>query len=92
MASFLTVLKNIGKDMGHVGQWIDDGLKIAEPIIGVVDPPLAPILLAVEAALGAIPAGTTLTADVVQQFVTATATTEATKSVCCPSGKCPCGC
>lgn len=92
MASFLSVLKSIGKDMSHVGQWIDDGLKIAEPIIGLIDPPLAPIILAVETALGALPVSTTVTADTVQKFVTASATTQGVKSICCPAMTCPtCG-
>jgi hypothetical protein len=41
--SFSQVLKSVGKDLSHVEQWIGDGIEIATPIVGAVDPELAPI-------------------------------------------------
>lgn len=49
--SILAVLKAIGKDLSHVGGWIDDGLKIAEPVIDVVDPPVGVIITQIEVVL-----------------------------------------
>jgi|HubBroStandDraft_1064217.scaffolds.fasta_scaffold1454435_2 hypothetical protein len=72
--SLLSVLKTVGKDLGHIGVWIDDGLKVAAPIVDVVDPPLAPLIAAIEQALDSIPEGKVLDANTVQQFVTASAT------------------
>jgi len=44
MASLISALKEIGKGVEDVGKWIDDAIKFAEPIIGVLDPPLLPVL------------------------------------------------
>jgi hypothetical protein len=72
--SLLSVLKTIGKDLGHVGQWIDDGLKVIEPIAVAADPALGPILTAIEGALDRIPAGTKIDANMVQKIITSAAT------------------
>jgi hypothetical protein len=46
---FIAVLKVVGKDLSHAVPWIDDALKIAGVITGVVDPPLAPVFGALDA-------------------------------------------
>jgi hypothetical protein len=82
--SFSTILKTIGKDLSHVAGWIEDGLKVAAPVIGTIDPPLGAIFTEVENVLGsltgtaAVPAATLAT--LVQQIVTAIATLEGIKS------------
>lgn len=86
--TILSVLKAIGKDLGHVGSWIDDGLKIAEPIIGVTDPPLAAIIKAIEASLDKIPKGASLDAKSIQGMVTAVTATSASSVA---TGCCCCG-
>jgi hypothetical protein len=78
--SFSSVLKSIGKDLSHVGTWIDDGLKIAQPIVSVVDPPLGAIFTEVENILGGVSSTVTLNAATVQGIVTAVATLESVKS------------
>ena len=88
--SLLTVLKSVGKDLSHLEQWVNDGLKLAEPIVGVVDPPLAPIIIAIESALTLIPKDTPLSATAVQQYVTATATAKSVDHGCsCMNGDDP---
>jgi hypothetical protein len=82
--SFSSVLKSIGKDLSHVGTWINDGLKIAEPVIGVVDPALGTILTKVEGIISAVPAGTTLTESTVQQLVTAVSALESIAAASLP--------
>lgn len=79
--SLLSVLKSVGKNLGHVGTWIEEGLKVAEPVIGAVDPPLVPIITGIEDALGIIQSkGTSLTAQSLQAVVTAVTTLETIKS------------
>lgn len=73
--SLLSILKTVGKDLGHAGGWIEEGLKVAGPLLGMIDPQLAPIIAAIEAGLSKIPPGTVLNADNIQKFVTATAIT-----------------
>lgn len=51
--NFWSILKSIGKDLGHVGQWIDDSLKVIEPIAAIIDPPLVPILVQIDLILSA---------------------------------------
>ena len=76
------ILTEIGKGFQDLGSWIDDGLKVIEPIVAVVDPPAIPLLTAIEAVLESIPGikpttgtGTIqLTADQVQAIVKAIAT------------------
>jgi hypothetical protein len=81
--SFSAVLKSIGKDLSHVGGWIEDGLKVATPIIGAIDPPLGAIFQEVETVLASVLGGTlpALTVAQVQQIVTSIATLEGIKSV-----------
>lgn len=85
--SFSSVLKSIGKDLSHVGSWINDGLKVAEPILGAVDPPLAAIFTEIENVFSGL--GTTIstagssgiTEATVQGIVTAITTIESLKAV-----------
>ena len=49
--SLLTILKAAGNDLSHIGTWIEDGLKSVGPLLGVLDPPLAPIINEVEVTL-----------------------------------------
>ena len=79
--NFSAILKTIDKDLSHVGSWIQDGLKIAAPIIGAVDPPLGAIITEVENVLGSVSSSVGFTAAQVQQIVTAIATLESIKSV-----------
>lgn len=76
--SLLSVLKTVGKDLGHVATWVEDALKAVEPVAAIVDPPLAPIIGTVEAVLAEVTAAATkpLTADTVQQVVTSVTTLE----------------
>lgn len=78
--SFISTLKAIGADFEKVGNWINDGLKVAEPIIGALDPPLGAIITEVENVLGSISSSTKLTESQVQQIVTAITTLETIKS------------
>jgi hypothetical protein len=90
MATLSSVLKSVGKDLSHVGTWIDDGLKAAGPVIGTLDPPLLPIITEVESVLGKLPTSTTgtagsttatvISAATLQAIVTAVATLESIKS------------
>lgn len=77
--SLLSVLKTFGKDVSHVGSWIDAGLKAVEPFVAIADPPLAPIVEAVEAVIERIQAATStpLTSDMMQQIITSITTLEA---------------
>lgn len=79
--SFSSVLKTIGKDLQDVGKWIDAGLKIAEPIIGIIDPPLGAIITEVENVIGSLAVNKTLTAAQVQAMVQAITTLESIKSL-----------
>ena len=79
--SLLSVLKSVGKDLSHVGTWIDDGLKVAIPVVSTVDPALGPIFTSIEAVLNKLPttgASTvpSLTAAQLQGIVTAVAMLE----------------
>jgi len=66
------VLQSIGKDLSHVGGWIEDGLKIVEPIVGVLYPPLGPFLTEIETVLGNLPTtAKPLTEQQVQAIITA---------------------
>lgn len=78
--SLLSILKTVGKDLSHVGLWIDEGLKIAvpvvNPIVTALDPPLAPIVLGIENVLAGITNPTALNATNLQQIITAVTTLE----------------
>lgn len=81
--SLLRVLKTIGKDLGHVGNWIEDAAKIAAPAATAVDPPLGAIIVGVETVLGDLEAaGTGLapSAESIQAIVTAVTTIETIKA------------
>lgn len=78
--SFQTVLKSVGKDLSHVSGWIDDGLKIAEPIVGKIYPELGPILILLEDVFGKFTPSTTINSSQLQQLITSVATTQALKS------------
>ena len=49
--SLLAILKTAGNDLSHVGGWVEEGLKGVGTILGVLDPPLAPIIQEVETIL-----------------------------------------
>jgi hypothetical protein len=83
--SLSTILKAVGKDLSHVGTWIEDGLKLAEPVIGVIDPPLVPILTEIEDIITGLPVTTTLTAAQLQGIVTAVATLLGIKTTLAPA-------
>ncbi len=90
----LSVLKTIGKDLSHVGSWIDDGLKALGPIVSVVDPPLAPIVIGVEAFIEQLqslggPSAKQLTSSQLQAIVTSFATIESLKSSLLPKLSAP---
>lgn len=71
--SLLSVLKTIGKDLSHVGSWIDDALRVVEPIIAVVDPEIGTIIQDIEDILNLIPPTVVLNASTVQSIVTSSA-------------------
>lgn len=75
--SIVTVLKTVGKDLSHVGTWIEDGLKVAEPIVGAIDPPIGAIITQVEGVISSLMTATsgkvTLTAASIQSIVTSIA-------------------
>lgn len=71
--SLLSVLKTIGKDLSHVGSWIDDALRVVEPIIAVVDPEIGTIIQDIEDILNLIPPTVVLNASTVQSVVTSSA-------------------
>lgn len=79
--SLLTVLKTIGKDLSHVGAWIEDGLKVITPVVDVVYPPLGAIFTEIEAIITKIQGATSqqLTAATLQAIVTAVTMLEAVK-------------
>lgn len=81
--SLLTILKTAGKDLSHVGGWIEDGLKVAVPIVGVFDPPLGSILTEVENIIINLQSSTTtpVTVETIQAITQAVATLTAVKSV-----------
>jgi hypothetical protein len=80
--SLIGILKTVGKDLSHLGSWIEDGLKIAEPIIGAIDPSLVPLIQALEDVLGLLPQPTTgaLSAQHLQDIVTAVTAVTAIKN------------
>jgi hypothetical protein len=72
--SLLTILKDVGKDLSHVGTWIEDGLKVAGTVAAVVDPPLGTIITTVETVIASMQAGgNTINAATLQAIVTAVA-------------------
>lgn len=74
MKSFLKALEN-------VGTWILKGVEIAAPVIGAVDPPLAPILMEVAQVVAILEAkGQTVDANSLQAIVQAVATHSAVKN------------
>lgn len=83
--SFSSVLKTIGKDLKDVGGWIDEGLKVAAPVIGIIDPPLAAIITSVENVLTGLTANPALSAANIQAIVQAITTIEALKAAGTPA-------
>lgn len=79
--SLLTVLKSIGKDLSHVGTWLEDGLKVAATAAAIVDPPLGAIFTEIEAAIEKISSnGVTINSSTLQAIITAIATVEGLKA------------
>lgn len=62
MMNLLSALKDVGKGLEDAGKWLDEAVKFAEPIIGVIDPPLMPVLEEIDTLLGLItrPLGSTV--------------------------------
>lgn len=83
--SLLTTLKALGKDLEDVGKWIDDGLKIAAPVVTAVDAPLGAILTEVENIIAGIEGSAMLTASQVQAIVTAVTAYLALKTPATPT-------
>lgn len=82
--SLLSVLKSVGKDLSHVGTWIEDGLKSVEAILPVagevatmVDPPLGPLVTEIETIVGNLQKPS---AAMIQAVSTSVATLAALKS------------
>jgi hypothetical protein len=75
--SLLTVLKSVGKDLSHVGTWIEDGLKLAGPVVAGVDPALGPIITTIESVVSHVQASASepINAATLQAIVTAVAAT-----------------
>lgn len=85
--SLHSILHTVGKDLSHLGAWIEDGLKIAEPILEVaaaIDPPLIPLMGIITQAdqilTGLLSQGGKLNAQNVQAIITSIATLEMAKS------------
>jgi hypothetical protein len=78
--SLSTVLKTVGADLAKVGGWIEDGLKVAAPIIGTIDPPLGAIIAEVESVVTSIEGTAKLTESQLAAIVSAVATLESIKS------------
>jgi hypothetical protein len=81
--SLRTVLSKIGKDLKDVGDWIEDGLKVAVPVIGAVDPPLGALFTEIESVVEKVESATGqgVTASSLQAIVTAVATLEGLKVI-----------
>ena len=73
MASLITILNTVGADLKVAEGWVSVGIKAAEPIVGVVDPLVLPILMEAEAVLSKLFGAGTVTAAQVQAVVTSTA-------------------
>jgi hypothetical protein len=71
--SLLSILKTVGKDLSHVGSWVDDALKVVGPIITIVDPELGVIITDIEDILNLIPDTSKLDANTLQSIVTSSA-------------------
>jgi hypothetical protein len=83
--SLSAILKTVGKDLKDVGSWIEDGLRVATPIIGAMDPPLGAIITEVENVVSSIENSVKLTAPQVQAIVTAVSTLESIKAAPAPA-------
>jgi hypothetical protein len=79
--SLLSALKSIGKDLRDVGGWIDEGIQVIGPILGAVDPPLAPIITEIETILARLFPNTPASATQLQAIVKAVATTQTLNSI-----------
>jgi hypothetical protein len=80
--SFLSVLKSVGKDLGHVGSWIEEAAKVAAPIVTAVDPPLGAIITGVESVIATLESASSTppTAASIQAIVEAVSTIETIKA------------
>ena len=89
--SLLSVLKSIGKDLGHVGTWIEDAAKIVQPVIAAIDPPIGAIITSVENVIGDAQAAAAgpLTAASLQALVQAVTTIETMKAQIAAATKAP---
>jgi hypothetical protein len=74
MASFLKIIEDIGKD-------IVKGVEVVAPVLGVVDPPLSPILQEVALVIAALEgSGATVSQSQLSSIVQAVATVSAAKT------------
>lgn len=87
--SLLSILKKVGKDLGDVEKWVAEGIAVAAPIVAIVDPPLGPILTAVEKVLAALPQNSTVDAKTLQAVITSTATIQGATCATCQCCGCP---
>ena len=79
MASFLKIIEDIGKD-------IVKGVEVVAPVLGAVDPPLAPILQEIALVVAALEgSGAQISASQLSSIVQSVATVTAAKQV--PSAK-----
>lgn len=78
--SLFSVLKTVGKDLSNVGSWIEEGIKVAGPIVTAVDPPLGAIITGIEAVVALIPNHTSITAAQMQAITAAVTTIETIKA------------
>jgi hypothetical protein len=80
--SFLSVLKSVGKDLGHVGSWIEEAAKVAAPIVTAVDPPLGAIITGVESVIATLESASSTppTEASIQAIVEAVSTIETIKA------------
>ena len=81
IASLTTHLKNIGKDLNAVATWIETAMKLVGGAATVLDPPLGPIISAVELAIQDIQAvsNVPITAATTQAITSAVTTLMALK-------------
>jgi hypothetical protein len=75
MKSFLKIIENVGKD-------ILKGVEVVAPVLGAVDPPLAPIFLEIAQVIAVLEgSGVAISQEQLSSIIQAVATTSAAKQV-----------